>query len=269
MTSLAEQLQDLQSRIKRDASSAKLRIHLFQLLCVMGKWQRALEQLQLCAQLDAKALPMAQMYREAIRCEMFRTEVFAGRRAPQVMGKPPHWIGSLIEALRDDASGQTATATAMRAQAMEAAEPTACSIDGVSCEWLMDGDARLGPVCEVFTNGQYYWLPFESCAGIQVDLPSDLRDLVWSPAELLLPNEGRVPVLIPTRYPEPAQPIPGDADQLRQSRATQWIEHAPDVWFGVGQRVWVSDVGEHPILDTRIISMAPASVAAGGVPASA
>jgi len=268
METLAAQLEDLQSQVKRDASSAKLRVHLFQLLCVMGQWERALAQLQLCAQLDAKALPMAQMYREAIRCEMFRAEVFAGKRAPHVMGKPPAWIGSLLEALGHDASGQTPAATAARAQAMDAAEPTACSIDGVSCEWLMDGDARLGPVCEVFANGQYYWLPFESCTGIQIDLPNDLRDLVWSPAELLLPNEGRVPVLIPTRYPEPAQLSLDNADQLRQSRATHWIEQAPDVWFGVGQRVWMSDVGQHPILDTRIISMAPASVAADGMSAS-
>ena len=269
MTSLAAQLQDLQSQVKRDASSAKLRVHLFQLLCVMGHWERALAQLQLCAQLDAKALPMAQMYREAIRCEMFRGEVFAGKRAPHVMGKPPLWIGLLLEALNHDASGQTPAATAVRAQAMDAAEPTPCSVDGVPCEWLMDGDERLGPVCEVFANGQYYWLPFESCAGIQIDSPTDLRDLVWSPAELLLPNEGRVPVLIPTRYPEPAQLTLENADQLRQSRATHWIEHAPDVWFGVGQRVWTSDVGQHPILDTRIISMGPASAAGDAVPASA
>lgn len=270
MASLASQLQDLQSQIRRDASSAKLRIHLFQLLCVLGQWQRALEQLQLCAQLDVKALPLAQMYREAIRCEAFRSEVFAGKRTPQVMGKPPAWIGLLVDALRQDMSGQTSAATELRSRAMEAAEPTACSIDGVACEWLMDGDSRLGPVCEVIVNGQYYWLPFESCAGIQIDLPTDMRDLVWSPAELLLPNEGRVPALIPARYPEPAQLTSGDADQLKLGRATEWIQHAPDVWFGVGQRIWMSDVGEHPILDTRMISMQSAGpVIGGGVTASA
>ncbi|MEO8652583.1 MAG: type VI secretion system accessory protein TagJ [Ramlibacter sp.] len=207
-------------------------------------------------------MPLAQMYREAIRCEMFRAEVFAGKRTPQVMGKPPQWIGLLIEALNHDARGQAEAGKAMRAQAMEAAEPTPCSVDGVACEWMMDGDARLGPVCEIFANGQYYWLPFESCAGIQIEVPVDMRDLVWSPAELMLPNEGRVPVLIPTRYPETAQLTAENADQLKQSRATHWIEHAPDVWFGVGQRVWMSDVGEHPILDTRLISMRPAAPAA-------
>ena len=57
---LVDELAELQASVRKDASSSKLRIHLFQLLCVMGNWQRALAQLQVCAQMDAKALPMAQ-----------------------------------------------------------------------------------------------------------------------------------------------------------------------------------------------------------------
>jgi type VI secretion system protein ImpE len=254
---LADQLKELQAQIKRDPSSAKLRTHLFQLLCIMGNWKRALEQLQVSAQLDAKALAMAQMYREAIKCELFRAEVFAGKRMPHVMGTPPAWIGLLIEALRRDGTGNASAAADLRAQALEAAVPRACTVDGVACEWFADGDTRLGPVCEVLANGQYYWLPFESCAGIQIEAPADLRDLVWSPAELLLPNEGRVPALIPTRYPETAVTTRDNADMLKQSRVTEWVQHVPDVWFGLGQRVWVSDVSEHPILDTRSIVVSP------------
>jgi type VI secretion system protein ImpE len=254
--SLTQQLQELQSQIKRDASSAKLRIHLFQLLCVMGRWQRALEQLQLCAQLDAKALPMAQMYREAIRCELFRVDVFSGKRTPQVMGAPPSWVGFLIEALRHDASNPMQAAE-LRAKALDAAQASACSINGVPCEWLADGDARLGPVCEVFANGQYYWLPFESCSSLFFEAPADLRDLVWTPAELVLPNEGRVPALVPTRYVETATCEHERADAFKRSRATEWIERTPDSWFGLGQRVWMSNAGEHAILDTRELVIFP------------
>jgi type VI secretion system protein ImpE len=224
-------------------------------LCVMGKWQRALEQLQLCAQLDIKAMPMAQMYREAIRCEIFREEVFAGKRSPQVMGAPPGWVSSLVEALRHDASGETSAAADLRARAMDAAEPTACTVDGTVCEWLADGDSRLGPVCEVIANGQYYWLPFESCSGIQIDPPADLRDMVWMPAQIALPNEGRVPALIPTRYPGTLTTGLENADALKLSRATAWEGADAEYWTGVGQRVWVSDAGEHPLLDTRSILM--------------
>jgi type VI secretion system protein ImpE len=88
---------------------------------------------------------------------------------------------------------------------------------------------------------------------------------VWSPAELLLPNEGRVPVLIPTRYPELAGVDLENADQLKQSRATHWVERGTDTWFGVGQRVWMSDVGEHPMLDTRVVSMSSQASAAAAV----
>jgi type VI secretion system protein ImpE len=253
--SLAVQLELLQSDIKGNASSAKHRIHLFQLLCVMGNWTRALAQLQLCAQLDALAIPMAQTYREAIRCELFRAEVFSGKRTPQVMGQPPSWIGSLIEALRHDADGKSAAAAALRKKAMDTAAATPCKIDIADCEWIMDGDGRIGPVCEVIANGQYYWLPFESCSGIRIEAPSDLRDKVWAPAELLLPNQGRVPALIPTRYPETALSTAVNADDLKQSRVTEWIERGHDTWFGVGQRVWMSDVGQHSILDTRSITM--------------
>jgi type VI secretion system protein ImpE len=252
---LARQLQDLQAQVKRDASSAKLRVHLFQLLCVIGNWQRALGQLQVSAQLDALAVPMAQMYREAIKCELFRAEVFSGRRTPQVMGQPPAWVGLLVEALRYDSLGNKKGAVELRHQAMEAAAPTACSVDGVVCEWLADGDSRLGPVCEVFANGQYYWLPFESCTAIKIEAPVDMRDLVWSPAELLLPNEGRVPALIPSRYPDMTTIENGDADALKLCRLTEWVESDSEMWFGLGQRVWMSNVGDHPILETRSINM--------------
>jgi type VI secretion system protein ImpE len=259
--SLAEQLQTLTASVKKDASSGKLRTHLFQLLCVMGNWQRALAQLQVSAQLDAKALPMAQTYREAIRCELYRIEVFAGRRTPQVMGQPPKWIGSLVEALRHDAEGNASAAAALRSKAMDEAEPAACKVDDSDCEWLTDGDSRLGPVLEVIANGQYYWLPIESCQAVRLEAPADLRDKVWAPGEILLPNEGRVPVLIPTRYPGTASSEASNADALKLARLTEWSEAGPDQWVGMGQRVWMSDAGEHPILDTRSITL----VAAGDV----
>ena len=249
--SLAEQLQQLQARIRRDASAASLRVHLFQLLCVLGQWKRALAQLQVCAQMDAAAIPMAQTYREAIACELFRAEVFAGKRQPRVLGTPPAWVALMIEALRHEAEGVAAHASDLRAEALDLAAPTACFVDVVACTWLADGDARLGPVGELIVNGQYYWLPFQPGLEIHMEAPADLRDLVWTPADLRLPGAAVVPALIPSRYPETAGQTGPDADALMQCRLTRWVEQAEDSWFGLGQRVWVSDVGEHALLDVR------------------
>jgi type VI secretion system protein ImpE len=259
---LEVELANLQNRIRIDASNAKLRIHLFQLLCVTGSWKRALSQLQVCGQLDAKSLPMAQTYREAIKCELFRKEVFDGKRTPQIMGTPPSWAGSLIEALKHDGSKDFATSASLRARAMDDATASPCLVDGVHCEWLADADSRLGPTLEVIANGQYYWLPLESCSGLILEPPADLRDLVWAPGEVMLPNEGRVAVLIPTRYPGTELLMSPEADELMRSRRTEWTEVHPEMWFGSGQRIWTSDLGDHPILDTRLISVDMATMPA-------
>ena len=258
---LDAELAALQMQVRADASNAKYRVHLFQLLCVMGNWKRALSQLQVSAQMAAKALPMAQTYREAIKCELFRKEVFEGKRTPQIMGTPPAWIGSMVEALKYDASGDFAGAAKLRAAAMDDADLTPCTIDGAHCEWLADADSRLGPTLEVIANGQYYWLPLQSCTGLLLEPPTDLRDLVWAPGEVMLPNEGRVAVLIPTRYPGTELASSAEADQLKRSKRTEWSEPHPGMWFGCGQRLWASDIGDHAILDTRLVSMDSAAVA--------
>jgi len=45
-------LQALQDVVRSDPSSAKHRIFLFQLLCVLGDWKRAIAQLKLSAELS-------------------------------------------------------------------------------------------------------------------------------------------------------------------------------------------------------------------------
>src|ERR1051326_5200168 len=55
-----EALADLQAMIRATPEDAKLRVFLFQLLCVLGDWDRAMAQLQIAAQMDAKNLLMAQ-----------------------------------------------------------------------------------------------------------------------------------------------------------------------------------------------------------------
>ena len=76
-----------------------MRIFLFQLLCVRGEWNRALTQLNVAGELDAGALIMVQMYREALRCEVYREAVFAGKRVPMSLGEPDPWFAPLVQSL--------------------------------------------------------------------------------------------------------------------------------------------------------------------------
>jgi type VI secretion system protein ImpE len=258
----AAALQSLQDQVRRDPSDVKLRVFLFQLLCVVGQWERALAQLNVAAELDAAALGMAQMYREAVQCELLRAEVFAGKKSPVIFGEPPEWMALLIESLLVRGTDRNAEAQSLRERAFEAAPPTAGTLDSEPFEWIADADMRLGPVCEAVINGRYYWVPFDRLSRIDLEAPADLRDVVWMPAHFQFGNGGEAVGLIPTRYPESEA---SDDPHVRLARKTIWREDAPDVFVGLGQRVLATDAGEHAIMDLRTIVLGTAGAGDEGV----
>ena len=69
----------LQAEVRSAPADPRLRVFLFQLLCVLGQWERALNQLKVAAGLDPGVLAMAQTYGDAVRCEAIRAEVFDGQ----------------------------------------------------------------------------------------------------------------------------------------------------------------------------------------------
>lgn len=249
---LDESLRQLQELVRREPANAKYRIFLFQLLALMGRWGRSLNQLEVAGELDAGALAMVQTYREALRCEVLRAEIFAGQRSPLVFGQPEEWLALLIEAQRLAARGGdgAAQARSLRERALEAAPATPGRIDETPFDWIMDGDGRLGPVLEAIVNGRYYWVPFQHLRAIAIDKPEDLRDLVWLPAHFTWANGGESVGLIPTRYPDSADATDPD---LRSSRRTEWIERPDGTFVGQGQRMFFTDRGEYPLMDVRAI----------------
>ena len=249
-------LRDLQDQVRKTPEKSELRVFLFQLLCVMGDWARARTQLDVAAELDASTLAMAQMYREALSCELLRIDVFAGKRSPMIFGEPDQWLALLIESLLTRATAAADQAEALRQRAFDAAPATAGSVDGQPFEWIADADMRIGPVCEAVINGRYYWVPFSRVARIELEAPVDLRDVVWMPAHFMFSNGGETVGVIPTRYP--GSESAADA-QVRLARKTVWNETAPDVFHGVGQRILSTDAGDHPLMDVRSIIMEPPS----------
>ncbi len=251
-------LKSLQDKVRADPSSAKLRIFLFQLLCVLGDWNRAITQLKVSAELDDIATMMAKTYREAIICEVYREKVFAGEKSPLVFGEPEEWLALLIEAQKLLGSGRPEEAAQLRARAFDAAPATPGMINGEAFEWVADADMRLGPVLEAIVNGKYYWLPFAQIRQLNVEEPSDLRDAVWTTGTLTLQNQGEVPVLIPTRY---VGTTPDGADAARLARATDWKDAGAETYVGVGQRLLTTDQNDIALMDLRQLTFEAADAA--------
>jgi type VI secretion system protein ImpE len=249
---LNEALAALEGEIRSDPTNAKLRVFLFQLLAVLGDWQRALTQLNVAAELDALNLLMAQVCRTAISCEAFRAEIFAGKRSPLVFGEPDEWVAWLVQANQMIAEGKYGASQSLRDRAFEAAPAVPGYIDGRRFQWISDADSRFGPVLEAVIDAKYYWLPFTAIKRIQIEEPSDLRDTVWIPVQFTWVNGGEATGLMPARYPGSE----GNEDNaIRLARKTEWIEQPGDVYLGLGQRMFATDEDDFPLLQIRQIDL--------------
>ena len=246
----ARALKLLTEQVRTHPQDAKLRVFLFQLLCVLGQWERALNQLNVSLELDAGTLPMVQTYREAIACETLRVQVFAGKKVPMLFGEPETWVALLIEAMLREGQGENDAAQHLRAEALEQAPATAGTADGQAFEWIADADGRLGPTLEAVINGRYYWLPWNRLAKVDIDPPEDLRDAVWMPAHFEFTNGGDVVGLIPTRYPDTDL---ASGDLLALARRTDWRERAPGDFVGLGQRLVTTNSQDFGLMDLRSV----------------
>src|SRR4051812_40322071 len=126
----------LQDDVRARPADAGLRVFLFQLLCVLGQWERALNQLKVACELDPIALAMAQMYGEAVRCEGIRREVFDGKKSPMIFGEPEQWLALLIESLLLAGRGERERSEQLRSRAFEEADTSSGTINGQPFTWI-------------------------------------------------------------------------------------------------------------------------------------
>jgi type VI secretion system protein ImpE len=244
-----EALNDLQKAVRDDPANAKPRVFLFQLLSVLGDWKRADTQLQVLAEMDSDSMMLSRIFEPILLCEAIRADVFAGNRTPIIFGQPPEWIGSLVQAMELFGKGEFRAGAELRDKAFDAAPMSPGKINGEAFEWIADADERLGPVLEVMLEGRYYWIPFCRIRQVFIEPVTDLRDLVWAPAQFVWENGGEAAGHIPTRYPGTERSEDGS---LKLARKTEWSNKG-GVNIGLGQRILATDAGEYPLLEIRKI----------------
>jgi type VI secretion system protein ImpE len=240
----------LQEAVRKAPQDSRLRVFLFQLLCVLGQWQRAIVQLKTSATLDPKAHDMAQMYRTAIMCEITREKVFRGERQPLIFGEPEEWVAWMVEALRQENDGNRQSAEDLRRRAFDAAPAVPGALNGSPFSWIADADPRLGPLLEIIVNGRYFWAPFTALSRIVIVPPTDLRDRVWMPATITWSNGGDAVALIPTRYAGTAGAAEA-GNPHRMALVTEWLGEEASPTAGIGQRLLATDTAECALMDLR------------------
>ncbi len=247
----------LMDRVRNDPANVNDRIFLFQLCCVLGEYDRALNQLNVIGEMSDRALAMVQTYRPLLLCEQLRQAVFAGSKTPLVFGEPEPWIGEVFESLKLQAQGNSEKAQELRLSAYDKIETVSGTLNGEPFAWLADADSRIGPLLEAVVEGKYYWVPMQRISRIVIEEPEDLRDFVWLPAQFTWANGGQTVGFIPTRYPASESSEDG---LVQLARKTEWVDLGDNVYVGYGQKVLTTDVNDYALLDVRDISFDSASV---------
>ncbi|WP_455820022.1 type VI secretion system accessory protein TagJ [Pseudomonas cerasi] len=250
---LSETLADVTREIQANPANADLRAAFVQLLCLAGNWSRAQTQLQAWLALSPQAQPTVNLLQQAIAGERQREAVLRGEAQPVLPGSAWHWCDTLLAALQTETAGAFQRGSALRAEALDlaAAIPgTAAQQDqATGFNWLMDGDSRFGPVCEVINQGRYYWLPFAAIREMAFQAPASVTDLVWRHTRVQLVDGSEQVCQIPARYP-----LRPDADErILRASITEWqpLGDDPNQFIGQGQKMWLSDSAEFSLLNLQ------------------
>ncbi|MFM7127746.1 MAG: type VI secretion system accessory protein TagJ [bacterium] len=214
------------------------RLFLIELFSFSGEWDRAERQLGTLLTNQAEADVGVQLYLKCLASERKRARAMEGGQPPDVLGKVTEAMQWRMEALKH--KGQARAEAIAKAvgleQAAEAARPF--QLNGQSFVAARDGDDLLGPVLEVFAQGEYFWVDISQVQLISAEKPKYPRDLIWLPARLEMENDAGN-VLLPLIYAGSS----GLSDQeLRLGRATDWqSEGESGLLRGQGQKEWFFD----------------------------
>jgi type VI secretion system protein ImpE len=264
---LNEGLQLLEMQVRDAPEDAGRRWTLAQWACLQEDWPRALKLTQTAAKLQPGFVPNAHMLRALIQGQQQRESVFAGKQiAGQILPWAP-WIEQQAKALQLQARGDAKQADTLRLAALEQATSWQGQTPAGLCTWWADSDSRLGPVCELIVSGCYRWLPLADIDSLELAQPATLLDLMWLPVQITLQANSAIDkpfsAFIPVRYPGTQtylqQNLYPDALSLPflLGRKTLWHETTETTICGIGQKTWITDVGDFSLFESKLLSSSP------------
>jgi type VI secretion system protein ImpE len=228
------------------------RTFLFELLAFAGQWDRADQQLAVLAQETAEKGWGASVYQNLLAAEKARQKVFAGQARPDVFLDPPPFITTRWEALEHLSRG-SAEALAAGLQKLEQSDAACPAVNGTlndqAVQGLRDADDLLAPVLEVMVLRDYVWVPWSQVQELEIEKPAHPRDLLWTPARLVLSDGEERRVYLPALYPGTAAAA---SDDVKLGRLTDWLAPQNDGPVrGVGQHLLVAGETDLGLLEVR------------------
>jgi type VI secretion system protein ImpE len=235
--------------VKKHPTDVQRRGFLCELLCLSGELERADRQLDTMGQQDPQAVVGISLWRQLIRAETARQEVFTQGRPPELLGEPSPNLQLYLRALVALRAGEGQEAAELLAQA----EETRPKVSGIRDEHpfydFRDLDDRLAGFCEVLTStGKYYWIPLDRIRVMDLHPLQRPRDLLWRQVYMSVTDGPEGEVYLPTIYPGTADT---EDPQLQLGRGTTWQESEHGVVTGRGLRMFLVGDEDKTILELQ------------------
>ena len=159
------------------------RMFLAELFCFAGDLERADKQLDVLFAPDAPELMVIALFRQLLRGETTRREVFGQGRLPEFVAQPSDGVKLCLEATIRVRENKPTEAAELLAKAETTRPAITGTCDGTVFDDFRDLDDVLAPVLEVITaNGNYYWVPLDTVELLEFHKPERSRDLYWRAA---------------------------------------------------------------------------------------
>jgi type VI secretion system protein ImpE len=247
---LTKARQQLIQRVKKAPGDTALRTHLFQVLLLLGEWDKALVHLNALAKDDNASHMAHEVYTGLIRAEQERTGVAELRQEPSFLPGRPGYADRYFQAVKAATQGEKEIAVTLFDQ-IEAATPLISgAVNQEPFSGFSDTDTLLNGFLEAMEYDRYLWIPFEAIREITVQSPQTLIDIIWAKGSVTtwegLTMACFFPVLYPLSYCHTDH-------RVKMGRMTDWQILAGPYARAWGQHVFRIGEKDIPLLEIETV----------------
>lgn len=247
---LQSAIEELTNKVKARPTDTQQRIFLFEMLLFADEWERAERQMDVIAQQSLEAGLGIQIYRDNLKAERDRNNLFSEGRRPHFISEPPTHVELHLEAINCLREGKVREARETLDQAEEERPAFTGKLNGETFSDFRDYNDVVGSVLELIVQGQYTWLPFEQIRKLEIDAPKSLRDLMWTPARIECTDGTNGDIYIPALYAGSGKHID---NQVKLGRMTDWKDVGEGLYMGSGLRLFLVDSEDKALFEAKKI----------------
>jgi len=247
---LGEARSQLVAEVKERPANPATRTLLFQVMTLLGEWDKAERHLDVLAAQDVKTEIGVQVYRNLLNMERQRHETFELGRRPSLLPSTPPYLEMVFQLWESLKRRDIDEASELQEKIDVARPGISGQCNGKTFIGFSDTDAYLAPFVEAMVHDRYVWIPVEFIRELLLTPPQTLLDTLWAPAHLTtwegLTLQCNLPVLYPESYKHAA-------DAIKMGRLTEWVHIGGRFSKGVGQHVFQMGDEDIGLLEIREI----------------